>query len=80
MNRHEAADNLIAAIHAHAVAHGNVPADSMLDSFVVVVHWVPIEQNGTNGYSMHYATEEMPRHMVLGLLQVGSEILDEEDD
>lgn len=80
MNVNRAADELTAAINAHAVVTNNAPTHSMLDSYVVVAYWVPIEASGTHGYSMHYATESMPMHMVRGLLQVGHELLDEEND
>lgn len=79
MNVNQAFDQLTAAVNAHAVATNNVPGNSMLDSFVVVAYWVPVEANGSAGYSVHFPTEQMPIHMVRGLLLVGQELVDDDE-
>lgn len=72
---------LAQAIHGHAVATNNVPVDdAMLSTFAVVAHWVPVEDNGREGYSMHYSSDTLPQHVVLGLLQVGAEVIAREID
>ncbi len=73
LTRDEAAAALTQAIANHGAAMGNVPSGAMLDTFVVVAHWV--EPDGEQGYSMHYPTDTLPLHTVVGLLETGGDMV-----
>lgn len=70
--------DLAAAIRQYALETGaeSVAHSGMLCSFVVVAHWVNADPDEEGAYTIHCSSDSMPRHEVIGLLEVGAEALD----
>jgi hypothetical protein len=82
MTPDEATEALARAIADHAIATGQAdPEDEMLNHFVVIAHWQPIEDTpGEDHYSMASHSENTPSHVLTGLLRVGEQSIIDNGD
>lgn len=76
--RAEAEEGLRSAIIRYAEALGCDSPGDFLGDFIVVASWIPPLANGRSQYNI-LMTGETPRHIPLGLLAIGRQLLDDLD-
>lgn len=69
MNKDEANEKLRADLQQHAEAVGIAPEGHLLNDIAVICSWAPMENNGRTVYTAHYAADEIPTHVAVGLHQ-----------
>jgi len=66
----DAVDN---AIRAHLLDEGYLPEDELLSDWVLVAYSAPVDSAMADGYTVEASNENMPGHVIIGLLHTGIE-------